>query len=41
MGHRACAQAKAAVAFEIDAAAFMPEQGGTFRYESSLTTPPC
>lgn len=34
-------EAKAAVAFEIDAAAFMPEQGGAFRYEGSLTTPPC
>ena len=34
-------EAKAAVAFEIDAAAFMPKQGAAFRYEGSLTTPPC
>lgn len=34
-------EAKAAVAFPIDAAAFMPKQGAAFRYEGSLTTPPC
>lgn len=34
-------EAKAAVAFAIDAAAFMPKQDAAFRYEGSLTTPPC
>lgn len=34
-------EGKAAVAFEIDAAAFVPAQGAAFRYEGSLTTPPC
>jgi carbonic anhydrase len=34
-------EAKAAVAFPVDAAAFMPKQGAAFRYEGSLTTPPC
>lgn len=34
-------EAKAAVAFPIDAAAFMPKQDAAFRYEGSLTTPPC
>jgi carbonic anhydrase len=34
-------EGKAAVAFNIDAAAFMPEQTSAFRYEGSLTTPPC
>jgi len=32
---------KAAVAFEIDAASFVPKSGGALRYEGSLTTPPC
>ncbi len=34
-------EGKAAVAFNIDAAAFMPAQNTAFRYEGSLTTPPC
>jgi len=34
-------EGKAAVAFDIDAAAFMPSQTSAFRYEGSLTTPPC
>jgi carbonic anhydrase len=34
-------QAKAAVAFQVDANAFMPAQAAAFRYEGSLTTPPC
>ncbi len=34
-------EGKAAVAFNIDAAAFMPASGSAFRYEGSLTTPPC
>lgn len=34
-------EAKAAVAFEVNVAAFMPAQDTVFRYEGSLTTPPC
>jgi len=34
-------EGKAAVAFEIDVAKFLPEASGAFRYEGSLTTPPC
>lgn len=34
-------EAKAAVAFQIDPAKFLPESTGAFRYEGSLTTPPC
>jgi carbonic anhydrase len=34
-------EGKAAVAFEIDTAKFMPKGGAAFRYEGSLTTPPC
>jgi carbonic anhydrase len=34
-------EGKAAVAFDIDAADFLPKGGGAFRYEGSLTTPPC
>jgi carbonic anhydrase len=34
-------QSKAAVAFEIEPAEFMPKAGGAYRYEGSLTTPPC
>lgn len=32
---------KAAVAFEIDASAFLAAESQAFRYEGSLTTPPC
>ncbi len=34
-------EGKAAVAFEIDAAKFMPKTSTAYRYEGSLTTPPC
>lgn len=34
-------EGKAAVAFEIDPSRFVPEGGAAFRYEGSLTTPPC
>jgi carbonic anhydrase len=34
-------EGKAAVAFEIDAAKFMPKASTAYRYEGSLTTPPC
>jgi carbonic anhydrase len=34
-------QGKAAVAFEIDASKLMPKAGPAYRYEGSLTTPPC
>jgi carbonic anhydrase len=34
-------EGKAAVAFEIDASKFMPKSGSAYRYEGSLTTPPC
>jgi len=34
-------EGKAAVAFEINAARFMPKSAAAFRYEGSLTTPPC
>jgi carbonic anhydrase len=34
-------QGKAAVAFEINPAKFAPADGSAFRYEGSLTTPPC
>lgn len=34
-------EGKAAVAFEIDTAKFMPKGGSAYRYEGSLTTPPC
>jgi carbonic anhydrase len=34
-------EGKAAVAFSIDPAKFMPASSGAFRYEGSLTTPPC
>jgi carbonic anhydrase len=32
---------KAAVAFEIDASNFLPKGAAAYRYEGSLTTPPC
>ena len=32
---------QAAVAFQIDVAAFMPTTNAAYRYEGSLTTPPC
>jgi carbonic anhydrase len=34
-------EGKAAVAFEIDASRFLPRGAGAYRYEGSLTTPPC
>jgi len=34
-------EGKAAVAFEINAADFMPKAMSAYRYEGSLTTPPC
>lgn len=34
-------EGKAAVAFDIDAAKFLPARHEAFRYEGSLTTPPC
>jgi carbonic anhydrase len=34
-------EGKAAVAFDIDASKFMPAGASAFRYEGSLTTPPC
>ncbi len=34
-------EGKAAVAFEIDAGKFMPRGASAYRYEGSLTTPPC
>lgn len=34
-------EGKAAVAFNIDASAFMPQDRSAYRYEGSLTTPPC
>jgi carbonic anhydrase len=34
-------EGKAAVTFEIDASRFMPKGAAAFRYEGSLTTPPC
>ena len=34
-------EGKAAVAFDIDLTKFLPEQHDAFRYEGSLTTPPC
>jgi carbonic anhydrase len=34
-------EGKAAVAFEIDVASFLPPESSAFRYEGSLTTPPC
>jgi carbonic anhydrase len=34
-------EGKAAVAFEIDASKFMSKDAAAFRYEGSLTTPPC
>ncbi len=34
-------EGKAAVAFEIDVAKFLPKKPEAFRYEGSLTTPPC
>ena len=34
-------EGKAAVAFDIDAAKFLPARHDAFRYEGSLTTPPC
>jgi carbonic anhydrase len=34
-------EGKAAVAFGIDVAKFMPAESKAFRYEGSLTTPPC
>jgi len=34
-------EGKAAVAFQIDAGKFMPKAATAYRYEGSLTTPPC
>jgi carbonic anhydrase len=34
-------EGKSAVAFPIDATAFRPASGAAYRYEGSLTTPPC
>jgi carbonic anhydrase len=34
-------EGKAAVAFDIDVAKFLPAKSEAFRYEGSLTTPPC
>jgi len=34
-------EGKAAVAFDIDVAKFLPAKHDAFRYEGSLTTPPC
>jgi len=34
-------EGKAAVAFDIDVANFLPAKHDAFRYEGSLTTPPC
>jgi carbonic anhydrase len=34
-------EGKAAVAFQIDVSKFMPQGTEAFRYEGSLTTPPC
>lgn len=34
-------EGKAAIAFDIDPSKFVPEDSSAFRYEGSLTTPPC